>query len=167
MRKKLHRTNTSISIFLGTVLVIETMQKPQFNLKEKDSPGISVQLVCRNVQTHISSEPQLEYNHDQVPLNLGIYRNIMQFRLVLKGKAGKEILTLQNQSSQKRFWPKICFIRCCRQHCKQNSYSRLIFLKNIFNHFPKAILVKFLGTDKLFCFISTSKIGNLNNNQLF
>ena len=47
------------------------------------------------VQAHSSLEPPLEYNQDQTPLTiltiLGVTEILCSFRLVLEGKAGKEM----------------------------------------------------------------------------
>ena len=61
-------------------------------------------LVCTKIQAHISSEPTLEYDQDQIDVfnesrlvmtfstDLGVRGIICSFKLVIEGKASIEIL---------------------------------------------------------------------------
>ena len=89
--------------------------KPSNNMKNKIPSDTywRVELVCTKVWTHSSLEPQLQYNHDQIPLRyqdllwpfltiLGVTEILCSFRLILGEKTCKEI----PESSKSEFFEK-------------------------------------------------------------
>ena len=67
---------------------------------------------------------------------------------------------------RKIFSKQFCFIRCRRQHLwavEYRNYGRFTFVENTICNFPKIPRAKFLGSDRLFCFISTCKFGSFKN----
>ena len=57
-------------------------------------------------------------------------------------------------------------MRCRKQHLqavKYRNYSRFTFIENTVIDSPKVLTAKFLGSDKLFCFINISKFGSPKN----
>ena len=66
----------------------------------------------------------------------------------------------------KVFSKQHCFIRYRRQHprsVEQRRYSRFNFVENTIGNSQKVPRAKFLGSDGLFCFISTCKFGSFKN----
>ena len=98
---------------------------------------------------------------------LGVTEILCSFRLVLESKTGKEIA----QSSRLEFLENLltklfCFIRYRRQHFRaveQRWYSRFTYVENTINNSPKVSRAKFLGSNRLFCFISICKFGSFKN----
>ena len=66
---------------------------------------------------------------------------------------------------RKVFSKQFGFIRCQRQHLwvvEQRRYSRFTFVENSIGNLPKVPRAKFLGSVKLYCFISICKFGSLS-----
>ena len=75
-----------------------------------------------------------------------------------KGKQIKRYLRLQDQSPQNSFQQTILRYRMRqtkRPGRKQRRYSRFTFVENAIKNLPEVSRAKFLGNDRLFCFIST------------
>lgn len=67
-------------------------------------------------QAHSSSEPLVEYTHDQSLTNQVMTNQILCFRLILEETTGKEIpKSSETRNFRKGFIKYICFIRCRRQ----------------------------------------------------
>ena len=85
---------------------------------------------------------------------LGVTEISCSVRLVLEGRTGIEIL--ESSSSQKSFQQTILLIRWRRQHLQaieQRRYSRFTYFENTISNLQKVLKAKFLGSDRLFCFI--------------
>ena len=74
--------------------------KPFNNLEKKTlwDTYWRFQLVCKKIQAHVSLEPPLEYNQNQMTkfivtflTILGVTEILCSFKLVLEGKIGKDI----------------------------------------------------------------------------
>ena len=64
-------------------------------------------------QAHSSSEPLVEYTHDQSLTNQVMTNQILCFRLILEETTGKEIpKSSETRNLRKGFIKYICFIRC-------------------------------------------------------
>ena len=67
---------------------------------------------------------------------------------------------------RKVFSKQFCFIRCRRQHLRaveQRRYSRFSFVKNTISNSPEIPRAKFMGSNRLFCFIIICKFGSFKN----
>ena len=99
---------------------------------------------------------------------LGVTK-ICSFRLVLEGKTGKEI----PESSRLEFLEKFTgnnFALPDAENSTSGSLnkggiadSRFTFAENTISNLPKVLRAKFLGSDRLFCFISVCKFDSLKN----
>ena len=98
---------------------------------------------------------------------LGVTEILCSFRLVLESKTGKELPELSRFEFLEKFSGKqFCFIRCRRLHLRAieyRRYSRFTFVKNTIGNSPKVLRAKFLGSDRLFHFISICKFGRFKN----
>ena len=99
---------------------------------------------------------------------LGVTEILCIFRLVLKGKTGKEIYSwvIKIRVVRKVFSKQFCFIRCRRQRLQAVAYSRysgFTFAENTISNSPKVPRAKFLESNGLFCFISICKFGSFKN----
>ena len=126
------------------------------------------------VQAHSSLEPPLEYNQDQMLLmNQGSLWpfepswelwKLCSFRLVLEGKAGKEI----PESSRFEFLEKFLANNFALSDAKDNTsgplnrggIADLPLLRTLLAICQKSREPSFLGSDRLFCFSSICKFGS-------
>ena len=129
--------------------------RPSNNLENKTPSDTSwrIQLVCVKVQAHNSLESPLEYNQDQMPLmNQGSLWSFQPF--------------WELQKCYTVFSRQLCFIRCRRQQLwavEYRRHSRFTFVENTISNLPKVMRAKFLGSDRLFCFINICKSGSFEN----
>ena len=98
---------------------------------------------------------------------LGSYRNMMQFQInSRKQNRQRDTWIIKIRVLEKVFRKQFCFIKCRRQHLQVTelrSYSKFTFAENTNANLPEVLRTKFLGSDGLFCFISTCKFGSFKN----
>ena len=160
-------------IFTGfsKTLIQEPQIRPLHNLKNKFPSDTywRIQLVCMKVQAHSSLEPPLGYNQDQKPLtsqgwfstlstNLGVIEILYSFRLVLKGKAGKEIpVPSRSEFLEKFSWNNFALLDAegnTSEALNRRGIADLSWNKNTISISPKFTRAKFLGSGTLFSFIA-------------
>ena len=97
---------------------------------------------------------------------LGVQEILCPFRLVLEDKIGKEI----PESSTFELWEKFLENNFALPGVEDNTSGllnrgdlRFIFVENTISNSPKVMRAKFLGSNRLFCFISICKFGSFKN----
>ena len=94
---------------------------------------------------------------------MGVTKILCSFRWVQEGQTGKETCSIKIRVIRNVFSKQLCFIWCTRQAVEWRRYSRFTFVKNTISNLPKVPTVKFLGSDRLFYFISICKFGRFQN----
>ena len=87
---------------------------------------------------------------------LGVPKILCNFRLVLKGKTGKEILDSSRLEFLETFLANNFALsdaedNISRQLNRQAIYSKFTFVENNISNAPKALRATFLGSYRLFC----------------
>ena len=143
------------------------------NLENKISDTYwRVPLVCMKVQAHCSLEPPLEYNTGtfgrprlvRTLTNLGVTEILSSFILVLEGRKSKEI----SDSSRLEFLEKSSANNFTLSDAEDSTSGPLTrggiaFIENNISSLPKVPRDKFLGSGRLFCFVSICKFSSFKN----
>ena len=106
----------------------------------------------------------MEYNQDQMSLTtiitfltiLGVTKILCSYRLVLQGKTGKET----PESSRLEFSANNFALSDAEDNSRPLNRGGIADLpfENTIGNSPKVLQAKFLGSDGLFCFISTCNL---------
>ena len=98
--------------------------------------------------------------------NLGITEILCSFSLVLEENAGKDIPESSRLEFPEKFLANSFAVSDAEDHNSRplnrrgTADSSLIFAENTISNAPEIMRAKFLGSDKLFCFISISLSGS-------